>query len=153
MRFCVYIVIAQHLLWACLLLLVPETQTRITAGIFPLRFFAAGSTQLLAVQYVVVSVAMVACIALKSERALIRKPKLYWGGLVVALFQQSLLTLSAVGSAVAIYRGRYLDGTVVSTGHLLGDQQVYILLALCHFVSLIAMYHVPLVKLLWNSRS
>lgn len=53
-----------------------------------------------------------------------------------AAAQQMLVAAGAAGSMVAIWTGAYLDGTVVPWGHTLGDQGIYVLIALLHLGAL-----------------
>lgn len=150
MRLFLSFIVVKHFIWSLLLFVTPETQTTITASVYPLEYLAFGDPLVLAIEYLIISIAVIVALMLKTEEKITSSPIAYFTGLFIGLLQQVLITVSAAGSAVAIIQGKYLDGTQISIGHLLGDQDIYLLLAIFHIAALVSVYVVPVLKLSWN---
>lgn len=145
-----HLIVAIHVLWAVLLIVTPETQSLITASIYPLKYLAFGNSTILAVQYFVTSTVIEIFLWLGKEDIRLMTPKLWLASLFGAAIQQAFVTLSGAGSLIAILQGAYLDGTVTSVGHVLGDQGIYVVLAVFHVVALLQIYVFPFIKMAWR---
>ena len=118
---------------AGVLLADPVAASRVTSNAVPVAGLAwlCDSYWMVAAIYALSALASLSVAALDERRW--RYDFRRWLPVVIgALLQQMLLVLSAVGSAQAAATGVYLDGTVVGIAHTLGDQDVYLLLAVLH---------------------
>lgn len=123
-----HLTLLKHLVWAWLLLTAPAEVGGITSLKIPITLF--GGAFPAGLIYAGVSIWLVGAMVIGGPDP--ARPRLYFANLLGAVAQQFLLMVSAIGSVLAIWQGAYLDGTKVPRAHLVGDQDVYILLALIH---------------------
>ena len=124
----IHLTLAKHLVWAYLLFLHPSEVAGITSLNVPISLF--GGTFTTGLLYAGISCLLILGAWFGGPDP--KRPWLYQVNLIGAVGQQFLLMVSAIGSVLAIWQGSYLDGTKVPRAHLVGDQDVYILLALIH---------------------
>ena len=140
-----------HIALGLLLLVTPDTQSLITPCVYPLRYLALGSPTLLAAEYLLTSWAVLWAMWHGYESQMMASPGRWAAAFAGALMQQLFVTVSAAGSVVAMVQGAYLDGTVVTTGHIVGDQIVYVLAAVFHVASIGFVYLRPALRTVWFS--